>query len=233
MIGKVGKRRSKLIDSSSFNPFHSQPQKIRSPNLLKRKCISEVANDDWTSSQAFTFMPWAPQLSHSASVRWRFFRFDLDDAQTFSTQEARTTGELKEDCGCTPMVKSSVYSNVTRLALCQYTWPQYVYRGENHLNQNRYRKARHDLVYVRMRYERFKVTITTPRKQWKHKRKHSALWPTFLDLPCEAFSFCSIRSQPPTLVINASTPSSPSRSPDSWKETNNRIRKAPREHWNR
>ena len=28
----------------------------------------------------------------------------------------------------------------TRLALCQYTWPQYAHRGENHLNQNRSRK---------------------------------------------------------------------------------------------
>ena len=58
-----------------------------------------------------------------------------------------------------------------------YFRPQYVHRGENNLNQNRSTKARHDLVvYVRTRYERFKVTITTPLRQWKHTRKHSALF---------------------------------------------------------
>ena len=41
----------------------------------------------------------------------------------------------------------SINVKSTRLALCQYTWPQYVHRSENHLNQNRSRKIRHDLPH--------------------------------------------------------------------------------------
>ena len=39
-------------------------------------------------------------------------------------------------------------SKTTRLALCQYTWPQYVHRSENHLNQNRSTKVRHDVLHL-------------------------------------------------------------------------------------
>ena len=67
-----------------------------------------------------------------------------------------------------------------RLALCQYIWPQYMHRGENHLKQNRFRNARHDLPHPACTFvchiERFTVTITTPLRQWKHTRKHSSLF---------------------------------------------------------
>ena len=47
--------------------------------------------------------------------------------------------QLKKEEGCN-------YKK-TRLVLCQYTWLQYVHRGENHPNQNCSRKFRHDLPH--------------------------------------------------------------------------------------
>ena len=42
----------------------------------------------------------------------------------------------------------------------QFNWPQYVHRGENHLNQNRSRNVRHYLPHpVCMPYEEFKVHV--------------------------------------------------------------------------
>jgi len=39
-----------------------------------------------------TIIPWAPQNSHRASVRWGFSRRDLRGTQTFSTRDAKTVG---------------------------------------------------------------------------------------------------------------------------------------------
>ena len=77
-------------------------------------------------------------------------------------------------------VISSVYviENKTGI-ICQYTWPQCVHSSENHLNQKLLQKSSPwspaSGVYVRMRHERFKITIT-PLRQWKHTCKHSALF---------------------------------------------------------
>ena len=49
-------------------------------------------------------------------------------------------------CMCWWVWESSAIQT-TRLASCQYTWPQYVDRGENYLNQNRSRKVSHDLPH--------------------------------------------------------------------------------------
>ena len=70
----------------------------------------------------------------------------------------------------------TVIDEQTRLAFWQYTCSQYVHRGENHLKQNHSRKACHYLVYICMQYERFKLAITTPLRQWKHTQKHYALF---------------------------------------------------------
>ena len=60
-------------------------------------------------------------------------------------------------------------STRTRLALCQYTWPQCVHSSENHLNQKPLQKSPQwssaSGVYVRKRHERSEVTITTPLRQ--------------------------------------------------------------------
>lgn len=49
------------------------------------------------SLRSCTFIPFAPHPSHRASIRCLFFWLDVDEVHTFSTQDARTTGEQKED----------------------------------------------------------------------------------------------------------------------------------------
>lgn len=54
----------------------------------------------WELSPSFgnkgnqTRMPWAPQNSHRASVKWGFSRRNLFGTQTFSTYEARAVGAI-------------------------------------------------------------------------------------------------------------------------------------------
>ena len=49
------------------------------------------------SISSCTFIPLAPHPSHRASIRCLFFWLDVDEVHTFSTQDARTTGEQNED----------------------------------------------------------------------------------------------------------------------------------------
>ena len=49
------------------------------------------------SLSSCTFIPFAPHPSHRASIRCLFFWLDVDEVHTFSTQDARTTGEQNED----------------------------------------------------------------------------------------------------------------------------------------
>ena len=90
-VCRCQRKDSAFFTHSWVNENQSYQEIYREHNMVYGKIMTVY------SLSSCTFIPFAPHPSHRASIKCLFFWLDVDEVHTFSTQDARTTGEQNED----------------------------------------------------------------------------------------------------------------------------------------